>query len=269
MFSTGKYSANNSTFKTALALIAGVLLLSAIPSAALAQDPAAAGKQPVNYNLPLDEQLTYSVRAFRLNIATQRNTTRGIVERDGRKAVNIISRIKTNRWVPLYSIDNTMETFIDAETLKPLYYEETADEKDWKAIEKVAFSPDGMKYHALKGMKLDREETVEHEYEPENWPQDELSMVYYVRQMDLAVGNEMDVPACVDNGLETAKIKVGKKEKLKTIHGVKEVYYVTSTLGESKFYVGADERRIPYKFEVKLDFGTVSATLEEYKAGGG
>lgn len=229
-----------------------------------AAPPAAATKQKTDFKLPLNEKMVYKVKAFGISLATQTNTTRGIVNRRGRKAVNIFSKIKTNRWVVMYGIDNSMETFIDAETLKPIYYDERANEKDWAAVEIVRFFPDRMKYNFKKGLKLDRVGSGEFEYAPDDWPQDELSMTYYVRHLDLKVGKTFTVPACVDNALETATIKVVKKQQIKTIHGKKDVFYVTSTLGDSKFQVGADKKRIPYRFEVTLNFGTIKATLVEY-----
>ncbi|MFH1537538.1 MAG: DUF3108 domain-containing protein [bacterium] len=257
---------NHGPLRTAALAAIGFLILSTGPTLRCQEATLAkpVDEQKMNFKFPIDEKMVYKVKAFGISLATQTNTTRGIAEKGGRSAVNIFSAIKTNRWVVMYGIDNSMETFIDAETLNPLHYEERANEKDWAAVEIVNFFPDRMKFNFKKGLKLDREGSGEFEYGPGGWPQDELSMIYYVRHLDLKEGKTFTVPACVDNALETATIKVVKKQQLKTIHGKKDVFYVTSTLGDSKFYVGADERRIPYGFEVTLNFGTIKATLVEY-----
>jgi len=218
------------------------------------------------YKLPLNEKLVFKVKAMGLALATQTNTTRGIVKKDGRNAINIFSNVKTHKWILMYGIDNTMETFIDAETLNPLFYEERANEKDWKAVETVTFFKDRMKYSAKKGLKLDRKEDVENQYQSGQWPQDELSMTYYVRQLPLEAGKTFTMYACVDSGLVKGTVKVLEKTTIKTIHGKKEVFYVTSSIGDSKFHISADEKRIPYRFEVKLNFGVAQGTLDEYSA---
>ncbi len=216
----------------------------------------------VKYSLPLNEAMTYKVKALGLSIAEQKNLTRGIVDLDGKKAVNIFSEIKTSPWIKMYEIDNTMETFIDPVTLSPLKYQEKANEKDWRAIENTYFEPGLMKYDSVRGKELDKKKSGEHAFT--EWPQDELSMVYYVRQLPLEEGKSFNINACVDMALEPAVIKVEKKTRLKTIHGKKEVFYITSTLGESKFYLGVDPPHIPYRFEVKLNFGGIKAFLTEY-----
>jgi hypothetical protein len=124
--------------------------------------------------------------------------------------------------------------------------------------------PNKVKSHKRTGLKLDKEESGEHKYAPEDWPQDELSIIYYIRHIDLEKNKKFTVNACVDHELQTATVVVVKKQKLETIHGKKDVFYITSTLGDSKFYIGADDLKIPYQFEVKLNFGRMKAILKEY-----
>jgi hypothetical protein len=267
----GAYMKNNNSVNrlrlTAAALLAaltaGVICANAAGAdKAAAKAPAPAKTQAVNFKLPLDEVLVYSVKAFGITIGTQTNTTRGIVTKDNRRTVNILSAVKSSPWVVLISIDNTMETFMDAETLVPVMYEERANEKDWRAIEIDKFYKDYFTFDTKKGLKLDRKEKGKVPFKER--PQDELSLIYYVRLLDLAPGKTFTVPACVDNAFTTAEVKVADKRKIKTIHGEKDVYYVTSSLGNSKFFIGADEKRIPYRFEVKLNFGVMSGVLKEY-----
>lgn len=246
----------------AAAALAAALICSGITSVAAAPKAAPAKKQTVNYKLPLNEVLTYNIKAFGIAIGSQTNTTRGLVAKDGVQTVNIFSAIKSSPWVVIVSINNSMETFMDASALVPVMYHETANEKDWKSDETDKFYKDYFTFDTKKGMELDRKEKGKVAYKER--PQDELSLIYYVRQLDLEVGKTYKVPACVDNALTTAEIKVASKKKLKTIHGEKDVFYITSSLGESKFYIGADEKRIPYRFEVKLNFGVMSGVLKEY-----
>lgn len=252
--------------KTAAAVLIAAVAISAAALYA-ADKKSSAGTQPeqnqkMNYKFPLDEVMTYDVKALGITLGSQENTTRGLVDIGGRRAVNIISRIKTSQWVRIISLDNSMETFMDIDTLKPLKYEEKANEKDWKAVDTVLFFPGKMSVTTLRGDKLDRVEKSEAKYT--EWPQDEFSMIYYVRHLPLEVGKTFKFNSCVDNELKPAVVKVVKKQEIKTPFGKKEVLLVTSTIGEAKFLIGNDDLKIPYQFEVKLNIGGMKGILRKY-----
>jgi hypothetical protein len=227
-----------------------------------AAKPTPAGKK-VNYKLPLDEVMTYGIKMLGLPVATQVNTTKGIVDKDGTRAVDILSEMKSNPWVKVLSINDTMETFMDAELLAPVRYEERDTEKDWKAVITYKFSPDHYTYDNKKGMQLDRKENGSVKYKQR--PQDQFSLMYNVRHLDLAPGKTFTIPCAVDSKIQNAIVKVIDMRKIKTQFGEKEVYYVSSSIGEAKFMIGADKYRIPYQFEVKINVGTMKGTLKEYK----
>jgi len=238
-----------------------------MPGSCLAKGKTAPAKTPApaknNFKLPLNEVLVYNIKALGLSVGTQTNTTKGIVQKDGRQTVDIFSAMKTSPWVAILSIDNSMETFIDTETLVPVRYEERANEKDWKAVITFKFFPDHFTFDNVKGLKLDRKEKGSVPYKER--PQDQFSLMYYVRHLDLAVGKTFNIPCAVDNELKTAVVKVIESKKVKTAFGEKEVFYVTSSIGEAKFLIGSDEMRIPYQFEVKLNIGSMKGVLKEYK----
>jgi hypothetical protein len=240
--------------------IAAAIAGAAFISTAAFGAPAA---KKVNYKLPLDEVLTYNIKMLGLSVATQINTTKGIVDKDGTKAVDIYSEMKSSPWVKILSIDNSMETFMDAELLAPVRYEERANEKDWKAVITYKFFPDHYTFNNVKGMELDRKEKGTVKYKAR--PQDQFSLMYYVRQLDLAPGKTFNIPCAVDNGMQNAVVKVLELRKIKTQFGEKEVFYVTSSIGEAKFFIGTDSNKIPYQFEVKINVGTMKAALKEYK----
>jgi hypothetical protein len=252
---------------TALIFAASAILILALGAAALAATggKAAGGtkaQQKMNYKPPINEVMTYSIKALGVTLGTQENTTRGIVEINGRRAVNIYSKIKTSPWIKFYSLDNSMETFIDIETLKPYKYEEKANEKDWRAIDVALFFPGKLEFTQFRGDKLDKVEKGTLAYT--EWPQDELSIIYYVRHLPLEVGKIFKVNSCVDSALQTAVIIVKKKQEIKTAFGKKEVFQVTSSLGDSEFMIGTDNARIPYQFYVKLNIGGMKGILKEY-----
>ncbi|MFA6450145.1 MAG: DUF3108 domain-containing protein [bacterium] len=254
----------------AAAALAGTLLMAntslSAPTAAKkapAKPKTATAAKQVNYTLPLDEALTYSIKMLGLAVATQTNTTKGIVDKDGTKAVDIFSAMKSSPWVKILSIDNSMETFMDAELLVPVRYEERANEKDWKAVITYKFFKDRFTFNTTKGMQLDQKENGSVKYKAR--PQDQFSLMYYVRQLDLAPGKTFNIPCVVDNAMQNAVVKVLETRKIKTAFGEKEVFYVTSSIGEAKFFIGTDKNRIPYQFEVKINVGTMKAALKEYK----
>jgi hypothetical protein len=249
------------------AILAGTVLVCSAsfgaPAKKSAEKPAPAAVKKVNYKLPLDEVLTYNIKMLGLSVATQVNTTKGIIDKDGTRTVDILSEMKSSPWVKILSIDNTMETFMEVEFLAPIRYEERANEKDWKAIISYKFLPDHYTYDCKKGMALDRKEKGSVKYKQR--PQDQFSLMYYVRHLDLAPGKTYTIPCAVDNGMQNAVVKVGDIRKIKTQFGEKEVYFVSSSIGEAKFMIGTDKYRIPYQFEVKINVGTMKASLKDYK----
>jgi hypothetical protein len=261
-----KKNENRLKIKTAVfvLILAGLVSAAALSASSKKASPGAQPKQnqKMNYKLPLDEVMTYDVKALGITLGSQENTTRGVVDFNGRRAVNVISRIKTSQWVRIISLDNSMETFIDIDTLKPLKYEEKSNEKDWKAVDTVFFFPGKMAVTTLRGDKLDKVEKTEAAFA--EWPQDEFSMIYFVRHLPLEVGKTFKFNSCVDNELKPATVKVVKLQEIKTPFGKKEVLLVTSTIGEAKFLIGNDDLKIPYQFEVKLNIGGMKGILKKY-----
>jgi Protein of unknown function (DUF3108) len=257
-----------SVFVATLFISTAPLGASAAKQAASKQAPAkpaaaAPAEKKVNYKLPLDEVLTYGIKMLGLPVATQTNTTKGIINKDGTRAVDILSEMKSNPWVKIFSINNTMETFMDVEFLAPVRYEERANEKDWKAVITYKFTPDHYTYECKKGMQLDRKENGSVKFKQR--PQDQFSLMYYVRHLDLAPGKTYTIPCAIDEKMQNATVKVIGMRKINTTFGEKEVYFVTSSVGDAKFMIGADKYRIPYQFEVKINVGTMKGNLKEYK----
>ena len=106
---------------------------------------------------------------------------------------------------------------------------------------------------------------------PEN-ALDPLSLYYYVRTIDLRVGDTILVPFHVDKRSRNLKIFVKKKEPVKTRAGAFRCFVLEPEMGEASLmksdgkitiWISDDANRYPVKIKTNLSFGSLTAYLVE------
>jgi hypothetical protein len=155
-------------------------------------------------SLRVGEKLTYSTTWNGIPVGQITFHIKDIVEIKGRKAYHIVCHAKSNRFlIPIYKIDDTIETYMDCEYLHSLKFEQTLRHRKRTKHEVVEFDQINHKgYYTAIHTGEKKEFDI-----PENC-QDGLSAIYYLRTMDFDVGKEYTVDANVDEKNYKVLLKV-------------------------------------------------------------
>lgn len=104
---------------------------------------------------------------------------------------------------------------------------------------------------------------------------DEVSAVFYMRTLDLQVGQPVNVNIFAKRRTSVVTCHVIKRETIKVPAGKFDTILVEPILdfdgvmkkGKMQVWFTADERRIPVQVKSKMTIGSVVVRLEKYKAG--
>lgn len=106
---------------------------------------------------------------------------------------------------------------------------------------------------------------------------DPISMIFYLRTLDLAVGRTYVFPVFADGKLYTLQADVARRERIETHLGSFDAFVVVprSKVGgifrdednKLTIWYSADARRLPLQLRSEVRFGAVTATLKRVRAG--
>ncbi len=197
-------------------------------------------------------------------------------EFEGRPAFRLNLRARSRgvaSW--LYRVRDQAVSFMDVGGLFSWGYEYFQDHKGEEDEERI-------RYYQDQGFFMD-EEGKRGEIPP--YTQDALSAVYYLRTLDLEVGDKASYPVQVGSDVGVIRLYVRRVEDVKTYDGWRKAYLVETELltiepGEDesgeidkvdgiRIWLSKDERRVPYQIAVAAYFGSIYAYLEEYRPGEG
>ena len=108
---------------------------------------------------------------------------------------------------------------------------------------------------------------------PDN-TQDILSAFYFVRNLDLTVGDSVFINVTVDGKNVVTKVIAHKLETINTVFGKTECLVIEPLMeteavfkqsGRISIWLTNDEQKIPVKMESKVTFGSFKAYLKEYE----
>lgn len=156
-------------------------------------------------------------------------------------------------------------TYVDKQTLLPLYYIRKVEEGGYKFSDTVSFD------FSTKTVKSTRKTTAI----PINI-QDVLSALYYARCLDFEnalSGDVFKIPIFLDDEIYDLGVKVIGKEKLKLGNAVFNTIKLQPILVEGRVFkesntmeiwVSDDENKIPLKVKSPVIVGSVEADLKNY-----
>jgi len=194
----------------------------------------------------------------------------------GRKAFHFTGRMKSATFYEyIYTLNDTLETYVDSETFLPVKYTLRQRESGQKVDDLQVFDHKKKKtffwYHRLKKGKEKKEE--KESYIPKYF-QDSFSALYFVRGLPLKIGDKYEFPVVTRAKMWLLKMTVDKIEKIK-IQGewveaikIKAVTHFPGVLkkkGDINFWYSADKLRKLLKFNAKVKIGTIEGEMIEYK----
>ena len=193
--------------------------------------------------------------------------TIGTVDHHGRTCYDIESTTNSNRFFSsIYKVRDKIVTYVDVNDLSSAYFYKRLREGDYRKTLEIEFDREA-------GLARYTDDT------PLAVPagiQDELSAFYYVRNLDLAAGRDLTVPAhtsrrtyamrVIVHGRETVDVPAGKFDCF-VVEPVLEGEGLFKSEGRITLYVSADERRVPVLMKAKVPVGSIDVALKEYRAG--
>ncbi len=209
------------------------------------------------------EKLTFSIRygLIRAGVATMEVTE--IVDCKGGKCFRIVSEARSTMPFSLFfEVKDSVESLMDVERLCSWRYEKNVREGNYRAHKTVIFDqdrhvaiyPDGKTIAVPGGV------------------QDVLSSLYYVRTLDLRVGESVFIQNHADGKNYPLEVKVLRKEEVEVPAGRFECYVVEPILkasgifqhkGKLTVWLSTDPSHIPVMMKSKVIIGSISAILTD------
>ena len=214
--------------------------------------------------LRVGEKLTYDIRWKKLPAGKR---TDWIVKEEMVNGVGIYhiqSQMKTRALFRVYNFQNQQETHLNPATLSPIRFQNYVQDRKHQIVVKVNFRGGKADYERLSRPKPNapqRREAKVLEIPPGT--QDELSIIYFLRAKQLALGETYFFPLLVKGKVLKATLTVERREfvKNKKLGNVRTLVLRTSEGG--RFWITDDERRLPVKIETESRIGAIKATLTD------
>jgi hypothetical protein len=246
----------------ALGLAAASGAMPSSASAAVSLPPDAA---PVPYGP--GERLVFSIDYGVVNAGEGTLEVLGVVRFGDHVCYSIESRATSNRFFSaFYKVRDKVVSYIDAVHLYSRYFHKRLREGDYRKNVEITFDHeagvaryhDGRTFEAVSGVH------------------DALSAFYYVRTLDLAVGDVYTLPAHSSRKTYELKVVVHGIETVEVEAGSFTCFVVEPMLvgegifkheGKLTLYMTADQYKIPVLMKTKVPVGSIDASLKEYRLG--
>jgi len=198
---------------------------------------------------------------------------------NGRKVYHVFGEAKSSKVFSLfYSLRDTIETFIDYESIAPHRFHIVLDESKQKRNSLELY--DSEKGETFFWNRLNHHKRgyveVKDFFPMQPLSQDSLSALYYLRTVDLSDGAIVRFPVISEGKNWEAEVTVIRRELLNTPMGKTrtvvlklETKYqgVLKKQGDSFIWLTDDDRRILARVEAKVRIGTIVAELRSFDPG--
>ncbi len=209
------------------------------------------GAQPFK----VGEKLTYTVKLFLFSVGEQILEVKETTQINGQLTYHLYSTVKTSGWADLlFSYNHRSESFVDVDTLYPYQVRSSAQEGD---------SPPNdisVQIDQKEGVAFIENRTTEKKWERElsTTTLDITSLIYWLRNQELKVGQIFSFLLLEDGSLRPINIEVIKKEKVG-----KYLAFLCSEVGSDKIKIwfSADKDRLPFRIETGINIGTLISRL--------
>ncbi|MEW6441069.1 MAG: DUF3108 domain-containing protein [bacterium] len=231
--------------------------------------PAAAGAagSPSSAFQP-GERLTFDLRWNSIPAGTAVLSVEPVTAVGGVAAHHFLMTVRSSPFLDLfYKVRDTIEAFANLEMTHSLLHRKTLREGGYRADVVVRFD---------WTMNTARYENRGKQKEPIAVPSgtfDPLSVCYFLRLQDLAVGQELQAPVSDGKKSVMGKIRVLGKERVEVPAGAYDAFklepelkhlggvFKRSKAAKMQVWISSDERRLPVKVKSEVKVGHFSAVL--------
>ena len=201
------------------------------------------------------EKLTYTVKFSLFPVGEQILEVKEITQINGQLTYHLCSRVETSGWADfLYSYNHRLESFVDVDTLYPYQIKSYAQEEDSPPKDII------VQIDQKKGVASIENLAIEKKWETKlsTTTLDITSLIYWLRNQELKVGQIFSFLLLEDTSLRAIKIEVVKKEKIGNY-----LAFLCSEVGSDKIKIwfSADKDHLPVKIETNITIGTLTSKL--------
>lgn len=239
-----------------------------VPSAAPTPTP----QSPKSVPFGVGEKLRYTVNWGTINAGTATTLVENIIDYQEHQVYRVVATAESNSFFSVfYRVNDLYETFIDVKGFFPRYYSSKKEEGTYRSTKAYEFNQE---QHTARRTDKDQDK----DYYIRYGIQDEVSVIYHVRTLDLHVGTPFYVDIFADKKNWSVKCNVLKTETITVPAGEFETILVEPELqfdgimkkGKIKIWFTNDTWHIPVKVESKVVIiGSINIQLESYQLGEG
>jgi len=252
--------------------LAAAALLIATPMSPRSQTPApraslAAPSPPIAARVPfgVGERFDYEVRLGSLKVGSSQMEVRGVESIRGRQAWHTAFWLKGGTF--FYRVNDLFESWIDTETLSSLRFVKQLEEGTADREQSYEIYPE-------RGMYVNRRNDKPTRTLPTvKQPLDDGSFLYFVRTLNLVVGETYDFSRYFIPDRNPVRIKVLRKERITVPAGTFNSIVVQPIIktkgifsedGRAEVWLSDDSSRMVLQLKSRLAFGSLNLFLTSY-----
>lgn len=255
-------------FDRARAILAwsGTALAVGLPLAA-AQLAAQVAEADARAPLQVGERLDYDVKFGALRVGNGSMEVRAVVDVRGRAAWHTVFSVRGG--IPLYRVDDRMESWIDTSTFASLRTFKQSSEGKRRRTREIELYPERGVYVDAKQPDVERPSVGQ--------PLDEGSFLFFLRTIRLVVGERYDFDRYFKPDRNPVTLEVVRRERITVPAGTFETIVVRPTIktngifsqdGRAEVWLTDDDRHLVVQVKAKVAFGSLSMYLRRYEPGG-
>jgi len=227
--------------------------------------------------LKKEEEIVIKIYFFGLTVGHLKMAIEPMVTVGERPAYHFSARMKSAKYYSyFYSLDNTVDSYLDFKTLKPLKFEVLQRESKQKVDDLQLFDLDKRKTFVwYKRIKKGKNKKYSKEaYTPEFF-MDTFSAFYFTRGLPMIPGHQYQIPVVSRAKIYMFNMEVMEEEMVKVDRKSYPAYKIKASSisdrnekkGEVFFWYSTEPSRKLLKFSAKIKIGEVRGELIEYKVG--
>jgi hypothetical protein len=173
----------------------------------------------------------------------------------------------------IYEVNDYLDSYVDAEKFLPIKYMVIQRESKQDVDDLQLFDNDKLLTHYRYKRVKKKDNSVKNEADSKFIPrfyQDSFSVLYFMRCMNLKVGDSYEFPVITRAKPWLIKVHIPRIEKVETKLGVREAFRLNTETqypgvlkanGEAIFWISADDKKQILKFQAKVKLGSIDGEL--------
>jgi len=210
--------------------------------------------------MAVGERLVYDVKFGALKVGTGAMEVREVDEVRGRDTWHTVFTIKGG--VPLYRVDDRMESWIDTSSFTSLRFLQESHEGRRHRTKRIELYPE-------RGVYVEEGETPSDKPTVDQ-PLDEAAFIYFLRRVPLAVGESYSYDRYFKPDRNPIRLEVLRRERIEVPAGTFETVVVRPIIkakgifsenGQAEVWLTDDARHAMVQMKAKVSFGSLTLQL--------